>query len=87
MLLINCKVEQKLRCIKNCVLACVGVENVDTNSNNFIFTISNTKLYVPEVTLSAKDNQKLSKLLSKEFERSVYLSEYKTKRENKNTTI
>ena len=37
------------------------------------------------VSLSAKDNQKLSKLLSKGFERSVYLNEYKTKSENKKT--
>ena len=33
-----------------------------------------------------KDNQKLSKLLSKGFERIVYWNEYKTKSENKNTT-
>ena len=45
-----------------------------------------TKLYLPVVTLSAKDNQKLSKLLSKIFERSVYWNEYKAKSENKNTT-
>ena len=38
------------------------------------------------VTCSAKDNQKLSKRLSKGFERSVYWSEYKTKSVNKNTT-
>ena len=50
------------------------------------FTIKNTKLYVPAVTLSAKVNQKLSKLFSKEFERSVYWNEYKTKSENKNMT-
>ena len=37
-------------------------------------------------TLTAKDNQILSKLLSKGFERSVYWNEYKTKSENKNTT-
>ena len=44
------------------------------NTNNIIniFTIKETKLYVPAVTLSAKDNQKLQKLLSKGFERSVY---------------
>ena len=30
------------------------------------------KLYVLVVTLSARDNQKLSNLLSKGFERSVY---------------
>ena len=43
------------------------------------------KLYATVVTLSAKDNQKLSKLLSKGFERSVYRNEYRTKSENKNT--
>ena len=61
-------------------------DNDNADSNDNIFTIKDTKLYVPVVTLSAKDNQKLSKLLSKEFERSVYWSEYETKRENKNTT-
>ena len=55
------------------------------NVNN-IFTIKDRKLYVPVVTLSAKDNNKLSKLLTKGFERSVYWNEYKTKSENKNTT-
>ena len=43
------------------------------------------KLYATVVTLSAKDNQKLSKLLSKGSERSVYRNEYRTKSENKNT--
>ena len=39
------------------------------------FPSKTQKLYVPVVTLSAKDNQKLSKLLSKGFERSVYWDE------------
>ena len=34
-----------------------------------------SKLYVPAVTLSARDNQKLSKLLNKGFEKSVYWNE------------
>ena len=66
-----------------------GTENnitENSNFNNIVFTIKDTKLYVPAVTLSGKDNKKLSKLLSKEFERSVYWNEYKTKSENKNTT-
>ena len=42
-------------------------------------------LYIPVVFLSAKDNQKLSKLFSKGFETLVYWNEYKTKNENKNT--
>ena len=50
---------------------------VMTNSNNIIFTNKDTKLYVPVVTLSAKDYQKLSKLLSKGFARSLYWNEYK----------
>ena len=61
-------------------------DNTNVNPNNFIFTIKDTKLNVPVVTLSAKDNQKLSQLLSKGFERLVYWNEYKTKIENKNTT-
>ena len=50
------------------------------------FTIKDTKLRVPVVTLIAKNNKKLLKHLSKRFERSVYWNEYKTKRDNKNTT-
>ena len=44
------------------------------------------KLYVPVVTLSAKEDQNLSKLLSEGFERSIYWNKYKTKSENKNKT-
>ena len=61
-------------------------DNTNANSNNVIFAIRDTKLYVSVVILSAKDNQKLSKRLSKKFDRSVYWNEYKAKNENKNTT-
>ena len=54
----------------------------NNDDNNVIFTIKDAKLYVPVVALSARDNRKLSKILSKEFERSVYWNEYKTKSEN-----
>ena len=67
MLLINCKVELKLRCTKNCILASNGVENDSADSNNIIFFIKDTKLYVPVVNLSAKDNQKLSHFLAKDL--------------------
>ena len=36
------------------------------------FKITNTKLYVPIVTLSSKDNTKLVKLLEDGFERPAY---------------
>ena len=69
-------------------MSAAGVDNVNGNynDNNIIFTIKDAKLYVPVVTLLPRDNQKLSKLLSKGFGRSVYWSEYKTKCENKVTT-
>ena len=86
MLMINCKVELKLRWTNHCVLASTGVENDGVNSNNIIFTGIERRLYVPAITLPTKENQKLSKPLSKGFESSVYWSEYKTKRENKNWT-
>ena len=71
--LINCKVELKLKWTKYCVLSASGNDNVNNDdSNNIIFTIKDTKLYVPAVTLSARNNKKLSKLLSKGFNRSVY---------------
>ena len=59
---------------------------MNANANNIIFTIKDKKLSVSVVTLSAKDDNKLSKLFSKGFEKSVYLNEYKTKSENKNMT-
>ena len=38
---------------KHCVIASAGVDNVNANDGNIIFTIKDTKLHVPVVTLSA----------------------------------
>ena len=87
--LINGKVELKLKWKKYCVLSAADNENninEDAYANNIFFTIKDTKLYVHVVTLLTKDNKKLSKLLGKGFEISIYWNEYKTKSENKNTT-
>ena len=54
--LFNCKDELSLKWIENCVLATAA------NANKVTFKITDTKLYVPIVTLSAEDNEKLSKL-------------------------
>ena len=48
------------------------------------FKITNTKLHVPVVTLSIKDNVKLIKLLEEGFNRPVYWNEYQTKIESRN---
>ena len=52
-------------------MSAAGADNHDSNPNNFISTLKDTKLFVPVVALSTKDNQRLTKLLSKGFERSV----------------
>ena len=77
---INCKIELKLKWTNYCVLSASDKDNTNADLNNIIFTIKDTELYVPVVTLSAKDNQKLSKLFSKGLERSVFSNKYKTKK-------
>ena len=57
--LINCKTELKLKQTKYRVLSAADNDNTNANPNNIISAIKGTKLYVPVVTLSAKDNQKL----------------------------
>ena len=77
--LINCKIELNHKSTKNCVLSAAGNDNTNANPGNIIFPIKDTKLYVPAVTLSTRHNQKLLKLLSKGFERSVYWNEHTKK--------
>ena len=67
--LINCKVELSLSWDENCILSSVA--------NNSTFEITDTRLYVPVVTLKTEDNGKLSKLLSKGFKWPIYWNEYK----------
>ena len=84
--LISCKIELKLKWTSYCVLPSAGEENANDRDNKIIFTIIDTKLSASVLTLSARDNQKLSNLLSKVFETSVCWNEYKTKSETKATT-
>ena len=63
MSLINCNAELKLKWTKYCVLAWNVTENFDSNPNNIIFIIRDTKLYVLATNksnkLSATNKQKL----------------------------
>ena len=68
--LINCKVELKLKWKKYCLLSAAGNNNninENANVNNIIFNIKDTKLYVPVVTLSARDNQNYQNFLAKDL--------------------
>ena len=75
--LINCKIRLKLNWSKDCVMSSI----VGTTT----FEITNTKLFVPIVTLSSKDNVKMVKLLEEGFKRPVYWNEYQTKIETRNS--
>ena len=55
----------------------------NANNRETTFKITSTKLYVPIVTLSTKDNVNLTKRLNEGFNRSVYWNEYKSKIETK----
>ena len=46
------------------------------NGTAATFKITDTKLYVPVVTLKTEDNAKLSKLLNEGFKRSIYWNNY-----------
>ena len=65
--LINCKDEMSLRWYENLILSSAGTAAT--------FAITDTKFYVPVVTLKTEDKVKLSKLLSERFKRSVYWNE------------
>ena len=63
MLLINCEVSFILTWSSTCVI---------TNSTGLgRFAITDTKLYVPSVTLSTQDNAKLLQQLKSDFKRVV----------------
>ena len=67
--LINYKVELSFSWDPSCVLSNLV--------RSLTFTTTDAKLYLPVVTLSTKDNAKLSNLLSEEFKKTVYWNKYK----------
>ena len=83
--LINCKIHLELNWNNNCVKYGADTYAGGDNDNNreTTFQITSTKLYVPIVTLSTKDNVNLAKQLNEGFKRSVYWNEYASKIETK----
>ena len=55
----------------------IGANADAAGADSATFEITDAKLYVPIVTLSAEDNAKLSKLLGEGFKRSIYWNKYK----------
>ena len=77
----NCKIHLELNWNNDCVMygadTYAGGDNA--NERETTFQITSTKLYVPVVTLSTKDNVNLTKQLNEGFKRSAYWNDYKSK--------
>ena len=75
MSLVNCKINLELTWHKDCMIS-----SVDAAAKHVVsFMITDTKLYVPVVTLSTKDNTNLTKQLNEGFKRSIYWNQYVSK--------
>ena len=72
--LINCKIKLNLTWKQECVLS--------TDAGAAVFTVNDTKLCVPVVTLSKEDNKDFIEQQNKGFQRSIYWNEYKAKEKN-----
>ena len=74
--LIDCEVNLIFTWSANCVIVSTNVTN-----QNATFTITETKLYSPVVTLSTQDNAKLLTQLKSGFKRAINWNKYLSKPE------
>ena len=74
--LINCEIDRVLKWSTHCVIVFINVAN-----QNPTFEITDTKLYVPVVTLSTEDNSKLLQQLKLGFKRVINWNKYLSKPE------
>ena len=72
--LINCEITIDLNYSENCVIVPTNVAAQATT-----FSITDTKRYVPVVTLSTQDNAKLLQQLKYGFKRTINWNKYQTK--------
>ena len=73
--LVNCKIDLELTWHKDCMIS-----SANAAANQVVSVmITDTKLYVPIVTLSTKDNTNLTKQLNEGFKRTIYWNQYVSK--------
>ena len=94
--LINRKVSLTLTWSQNCVLTSRSYREANpdadpavagiNNPTNATFIIKDTKLYVPVITLSAQDDNKLLEQLKPGFKRTAKWNKYRSKMSNQNKT-
>ena len=70
MLLINCEINLILTWPEDCISSATGATK---------FKITDAKLYVPVVTLSTQDNEKLLQQLISGFKRTINWNKYQPK--------
>ena len=75
MSLINCNVELSLKWVENCVLttAKIGANVNATGGDSAILEVTDVKLYVPVVPLSAEDNVNLVKHSDNTYFQRAYI--------------
>ena len=86
--LINCKIELILTWFKNCVLISKATREADYDADPIVYEIDNpedatfqitdTKLYVPVVTLSKENDIKLLEQLKSGFKRTIKWNKYRS---------
>ena len=82
--LINCEVELILTWSKNCVLADMTTRHAEGDNPAIVaptgleFKITDTKLYVPVVTLSKENDTKLLEQLKLGFKRNIKWNKYRS---------
>ena len=93
--LINCEVSLTLTWSKNSVLSKATRDDAPdadpaldeiNNLRNATFKITDCKLYVPVVTVSAENDNKLLEQLKTGFKRTIKLNKYRSEMSNQTTT-
>ena len=97
--LANCGISLDLKWSKNCVLTSKAARNAlaaeednpavaqFNNPTNAVFDITDYKLYVPVVALSAENENKLLEKLKTEFKRTIKWNKYRSEINNLNYLI
>ena len=72
--LINCEITLDLNWSEKCIIVATNIANQGAT-----FSITDTKLYVPVVTLATQDNAKLPEQLKSGFKRTINWNKYQAK--------
>ena len=78
MLFINCEINPDINCSEKCVIVATAVA-----TEGAIFSITNTKFYVPVVTLSTQGNTKLLEQLKSGFKGTIDWNKHQSKNQQK----